>query len=169
MRLLTMPLLLALAACSGETQPAENQTEAAAAEQLSPGQWEMVTLVTKVTKRDEGPPAIAMAEGSKSTRSVCIGEAEAQQPPPALFMPEGFDCKYRDAYVRGGRLNATLACTRTGLSGDIATNVNGSFTAETFEGNATTETSLSGLGDLRMDTELTGRRTGPCTAAPQAS
>jgi len=166
MRLAALTLILWLAACSGETEPAEQKSEAAAAEQFSAGQWEMATEVTKVMQRDQGPPAIDMAQGSKSSRSVCLTEAEAKKPQPALFVPEGFDCTYRDSYVRGGRVNATLACTRPGLSGNIATNINGSFTAEGFAGTSTTETSLAGQGDVRLDTKLSGRRIGACSAAP---
>ncbi len=168
MRLLVLTPFLALAACSGGSEPPQTETEAPAAEQMSAGQWEMTTEVTQVVKRDKGAPAIDMPQGSKSSRSVCVAEADAKQPPPALFMPEGFDCKYRDSYVSGGRLNGTLACTRSGLGGTVATNVNGSFTADTFEGTATTETSLAGEGDARIDTKLTGRRTGDCTPAPAA-
>jgi hypothetical protein len=42
--------------------------------------------------------------------------------------------------------------------------VTGSFTETTLEGTASTETRLSGEGDVRIDTKLNGRRTGDCTA-----
>ena len=169
MRFTTLVPLLVLAACSEGAAPTKQEGEAPAAQQLSAGQWEMTTEITKLTQRDKGAPAITTPEGSRSTTSSCVAAADVKNPPPALFAPEGTECSYRDIYMSGGRLNATLGCTRAGLGGTIATNVNGSFTATTFEGNATTETSLSGEGDVRIDAKLTGRRTGDCTAAPAKS
>ena len=166
MRFIALAPLFVLAACSEGAAPAKQDAEAPAAEQLSAGQWEMTTEVTKLTQRDKGAPAIKTPEGSKSTSSSCVAEADVKKPQPDLFASEGSECSYRDMYMSGGRLNATLACSRAGLGGTIATNVNGSFTATTFEGNSTTETSLSGEGDVRIDARLTGRRTGDCTAAP---
>ena len=166
MRVIALIPILVLAACSEGAAPTKQDAEAPPAEQLSAGQWEMTTEVTRLTQRDKGAPAMKTPEGSRSTTSSCVAEADVKKPQPALFAPEGSECSYRDIYMSGGRLNATLACSRPGLSGTIATNVNGSFTATTLEGNATTETSLSGEGDVRIDTKLTGRRTGDCTAAP---
>jgi hypothetical protein len=166
MRFIALVPLLVLAACSEGAAPTKQDAEAPPAEQLSAGQWEMTTEVTRLTPRDKGAPAIKTPEGSRSTTSSCVAEADVKKPQPALFAPEGSECSYRDIYMSGGRLNATLACSRAGLGGTIATNVNGSFTATTFEGDATSETSLSGDGDVRIDAKLTGRRTGDCTAAP---
>ena len=166
MRFIALAPLLVLAACSEGAAPTKQEAEAPAAEQLSAGQWEMTTEITKLTQRDKGAPAIDTPEGSRSTTSSCVAEADVKKPQPALFAGEGSECSYRDIYMRDGRLNATLACSRADLRGTIATNVNGSFTATTFEGTTSTETSLSGDGDVRIDAKLTGRRTGDCTAAP---
>jgi hypothetical protein len=166
MRFMALAPLLVIAACSDGAAPTKQDSDAPAAEQLSAGQWEMTSEVTKLTQRDKGTPAIKAPQGSKSTSSSCVAEADVKKPQPALFAPEGSECSYRDLYMSGGRLNATLACSRAGLGGTINTNVNGSFTATTFEGNATSETSLSGDGDVRIDAKLTGRRTGECSAAP---
>ena len=169
MRFIALVPLLVLAACSDGGVPTKQEAETPAAEQLSAGQWEMTSEVTGLTQRDKGAPAINMPKGSRSTTSSCVAEAEVKKPQPALFANQGLECTYRDIYMRGGRLNATLACSRPGLGGTIATIVNGSFTASTFEGTSTTETSLSGEGDVRIDSKLTGRRTGDCTAAPAKS
>jgi hypothetical protein len=166
MRFIAVAPLLVLAACSEGAAPTKQEAEAPRAEQLSAGQWEMTTEVTKLTQRDKGAPAIKAPEGSKSTSSSCVAEADVKKPQPALFASEGAECSYRDFYMSGGRFNATLGCSRAGLGGTLATIVNGSFTATTFEGNATTETTFSGEGDVRIDAKLTGRRTGDCTAAP---
>ena len=166
MRFVAVAPLLVLAACSEGTAPTKQDAESPRAEQLSAGQWEMTTEVTKLTQRDKGAPAIKTPAGSRTTVSSCVAEADVKKPQPALFASEGSECSYRDFYMSGGRFNATLACSRSGLGGTLATIVNGSFTATTFEGDATTETSFSGEGDVRVDAKLTGRRTGDCSAAP---
>ncbi len=166
MHFIALAPLLVLAACSEGAAPTKQDAEAPRAEQLSAGQWEMTTEITKLAQRDKGTPAVKTPEGSRWTTSSCVAQADVKKPQPALFAPEGWDCSYRDIYMQGGRLNATLGCSIAGLGGTVATNVNGSFTATTFEGNSTSETSLSGEGDVRIDSKMTGRRTGDCTAAP---
>ena len=167
MRCIALTPLLILAACSEAGEP--TKAEAPAATQLSAGQWEMTSEVTQVTQRDQGTPAIKVAEGDKTTSSVCIAEADAKQPQAALFAGEGSECTHRDMYMSNGRINATLACKRPGLEGQIATLVNGTYTADTIEGTAVTETSLVGEGDLKIQSKLSGRRTGECAAADAAS
>ena len=164
MRFFALMPLLVLAACSEGEAPKKAESEAPAA-QLTAGQWEMTTEVTKVTKRDQGEPALKMPEGSKTTTSVCIAEADVKKPQPALFAPEGSECTYRDVYMSSGRMNVTLACSRPGLSGNIATSVNGSYKADSIDATAITETSLLTEGDAKIEAKLTGKRTGACTAA----
>jgi hypothetical protein len=165
MRLVILTPLLALAACSEGEQPAKKDAETAP-KQLSAGQWEMTSEVTKVTQRDKGKPAIAATEGGKTTTSSCLAEADVKSPQPAFFAGQEMKCTSRDVYMSRGRANVTLACKKAGLPGDIATIVNGTYTADSFEGTTTTETSLLGEGDVKIDAKLTGRRTGECSAAP---
>ena len=163
MRLIALTPLLILAACSEGSEP-KKADATAAAKQLSAGQWEMTSEVTNVTQRDEGTPAIKVTQGDKTTSSVCIAEADAKKPQAALFASEGSECTHRDMYMSNGRINATLACKRPGLSGEIATLVNGNYTADTIEGTAVTETSLVGEGDVKIESKLTGKRVGDCAA-----
>jgi hypothetical protein len=163
MRLFILTPFLVLAACSeGEQQP---KKDADAPKQLSAGQWEMTSEVTKVTQRDQGTPAFKETVGGKKTVSSCLAEADLKKPQPAFFVGEDMDCISRDVYMSRGRANVTLSCKKAGLPGEIATIVNGTFTADSFEGTATTETSLLGDGDMKIDAKLNGRRTGECTAA----
>lgn len=168
MRAIMLLPFLVLAGCSEESQPAEG-TETATAEHIKAGQWEMVTEVTKVTARDKGAPAVKMPQGSKTTTQTCVPEADVKKPPAALFAPEGLKCDARDTYMRSGRVNMTLECTRADLPGDIAIAVNGSYTADTIDATSTIETRLVGEGDQKIDTKTTGRRIGDCTAAPAKS
>jgi hypothetical protein len=162
-----LPFIL-LAACSEANGPAK-QAEAPAAEAIKAGQWEMAAEVVAVTQRDKGSPAMKMEKGSKTTSSSCVAEADTKKPQPALFAPEGLKCDYRDDYIRGGKINATLGCTGAGLNGDVSALINGSYTAETIEATAITETRLHGDGDVKVETKLTGRRTGDCVPAPAKS
>ena len=163
MRIIMLLPLFAISACSGESQPAEQKKEPAA-EHITAGQWEMTSEVTKVTKRDNAAPALKMPEGSKTAAQSCVAEADVKRPPAALFAPQGLECDYRDIYIRGGRFNATLACTAAGQGGDVAVVVNGSYAAETIDGISIAETRFAGEGDAKIEAKLSGRRTGACSA-----
>lgn len=171
MRFFVLMPVLALAACSEGEAPKQDQPEAAPAAQLSAGQWEVTGQVANLTQRDKSPPAIKAAVGDKTTAASCVAEADTRKPPPALFVGEGYDCTYRDIYMSGGRLNATLACKHPDLKGNVAVSVNGRYTADTLEATSIIETSLFSGGDVRVETKLNGRRTGACTApaAPATS
>jgi hypothetical protein len=166
MRVFILTSFLVLAGCSEGEQAANKKADAPPASQLNAGQWEMTSEVTKVTQRDKSTPALPATEGSKTTTSSCVAEADVKKPQPALFVGEGLDCTSRDVYMTRGRTNITLACKKAGLPGDIATIVNGTYTADTFEGTTTTETAFVGEGDVKIEAKLTGKRTGECSAAP---
>ena len=96
MRFIALTPFLILAACSGGEESKNAESDAPAATQLTAGQWEMTSEVPRVTKRDQAPPAIDAPEGSKTSTSTCVAEADAKKPQPALFAREGFECTYRD-------------------------------------------------------------------------
>jgi hypothetical protein len=165
MRLFILTPLLVLAACSEGDQAPKNDEKAPAPKQFTAGQWDMTSEVTKVTQRDKGAPALPGAEGSKTTTSSCVAEADVKKPQPALFVGEALDCTNRDVYLSRGRVNATLTCKKAGTPGEVAAIINGNYTADSFEGTSVIETSFVGEGDVKMESKLTGRRTGECTAA----
>ncbi|HEX8533708.1 MAG TPA: DUF3617 family protein [Allosphingosinicella sp.] len=159
-----VPLLLA-AACSGGSE-APKQEETAAAQKLDAGQWELTTEVTKFAKADQGKPKIDTPEGTKETRTVCVEEADAAKPQPAMFGGEKDECTYGDFYMSDGRLSATVNCNRPGLSGNVATRADVDFKAKSLEGTLSTTTYLTTDGDVQISRKLTGRHTGQCTAEP---
>ncbi|HEV2746872.1 MAG TPA: DUF3617 domain-containing protein [Allosphingosinicella sp.] len=166
MRALAFVPLLILAACS-ETDGGgpKQETKAAAATQLEPGQWETVAEVTRFTQMDKGKPAINTPAGSKATATACVGEAEARKPAPVLFTAsEEGSCEYRDFYMSNGRINGSLACKRPGLGGEVMTSVEGTFTADSFEGTSLVETYLYTDGDVKIAAKISGRRVGACAA-----
>jgi hypothetical protein len=163
MRALALAPLLLAAACSGGSE-APKQEEQAAATQLDAGQWELTTEVTQFAKSDQGEPKIPAAVGDKETRSVCIAEAEAKKPQPAIFGGEKDECTYgNDFYLSSGRLSATVNCDRPGLSGNVATRADVDFKAKSLQGTLSTTTYLTTDGDVRITRKLTGRHIGRCT------
>jgi hypothetical protein len=170
MRSLVLLPLLILAACSDGADPntdAKAKAEAAKNLKLAAGQWEMVAEVTKLTKQDDGTPAINTPEGTKTTGNHCVAQADvdAKQPSPTLLAGEDYkDCKYDNFYMSAGTLNAQMTCRRDGLNGEVRMTVDGSYTADTIEANQSLSTYLPGSGDVNIQSKLTGRRTGAACA-----
>lgn len=143
--------------------PAENEAEPAAAA-LAPGQWELASEVSSFRQADQGRPAIDTPAGTRGTASSCV--APGHQLPTEFFAGEGYRCNYGTYYVRNGRVNVTMMCTREGLEGSITMAAEGTFQAGGVEFRRSLTTSLPGDGDVAIETRVTGRRTGACTPAP---
>ena len=171
--LMLLPLLI-LAACSvgGSHAAAEAQAKADAAKklQLAAGLWQTSAEVTRLTKQDEGPPALDTPVGSRIEASGCVAEGEGKKPNPVLLAGhEDYDCEYSNFYMSGGTLNAQLNCTREGLNGEVRMTVDGSYTAEGIEAEQSISTFLAGSGDVNVITKLTARHAGPtCPPAETA-
>lgn len=170
--LLIMPLLL-VAACSGGDGGGEGGGEKKAEAQaatIEAGQWETSFEVTEHRSVDKTEPALKAAAGDKETATSCVAEADKATPPPELFAGPGYTCKYRSSYIRNGRINASLDCTREGIKGQLMLSVDGSYTGTGFEGTVQTTTYLPGNGDFASMRKITGRRIGAsCAAAEPAA
>ena len=149
-----------LAASCGET-PAENKAQPAPA-QLSAGLWELTSEVTALTKADSEAPRINTPAGTRATNSVCV--RDGHQVPSAFFAGEGYRCTYGTYYARNGRLNVTLSCRRDGLAGDITMAAEGTYQGDSVTFTRNLRTNLTTEGDAVIDSRVTGRRTGDCTA-----
>lgn len=157
MRALAFIPVVILAACGGgETEQNKVATKAAT---IAPGQWELASEVTAFTVVDQGTPQIDTPVGTRVTETVCVAEG---RPPTALFSGEDYRCRYDNYYVRNGRLNVTMQCTREGLSGGIPMAVDGRFEEETLEYTRDLNSVLAGGGDVRVSARVTGRHTGAC-------
>ena len=157
---LVVPLLI-VAGCGGEAATEEKKARLAS---LDPGQYELSSEVTRLTNVDEGEAALDTPVGTRATGSVCVGSSG--RVPTELFSGEGYECSYNNYYVRNGRINALLSCTREGLQGDIAMTVDGSFESGQLSYDRNIRTILASDGDVLVDHRVSGRRTGEC--APQA-
>jgi hypothetical protein len=160
MRALALIALLAVASCGDD--PAQNKAAPAVASP-SPGQWELTSQVTRFVKADQGAARIDTPVGTRATQSLCV--APGARMPSELFSGEGFTCSYATYYVRNGHASATLNCRRAGLSGDIPMTVDGTFEADRISLHRNLRTVLAGDGDVQIEADVTGRRTGACTPA----
>jgi hypothetical protein len=158
-----------LAACSGGGDTKAETEKAEAASQLSPGQWEVSSEVTRLNSLDQSPPAIDTPAGTRAQVSHCVGTDEGTRPPAAMLAGSEDECRYRDFYMSRGRINATMLCRRDGIDGDMVVSVTGTFTADSFEGERDLTTAMPGAGDVRILSSIEGRRTGPCTSPDDAA
>ena len=156
---------LLLAGCGGEAP--EQNTAAAAPAKLTPGQYEVTATVASFRSTDGNTPVIAAKQGDTITTSGCIGADGA--PSAELFAAKGDQCTVQNPYVRNGRMNLTLDCTRPGTPGKIMAEVNGNFTADGLTGSASTTSFIQGPGDYELKTDIVGRRVGECRAGAPAA
>ncbi|HEX8669113.1 MAG TPA: DUF3617 family protein [Allosphingosinicella sp.] len=161
--LIIVPLCLAAAACSGGGEEGKVTQKAA---RMEAGQWETSFEVTSFRSTDKSTPVLKAAVGDKETGSACITDADGGAPPAAIFAGPGYECSYKDSYLRAGRINATLDCRRKGIDGSIMMNASGTFTGTTFEGTVDAASYLPGSGDFALTRKIGGRKTGAACPAP---
>ncbi len=164
MRAFLIGTLCLVAGCSGGEEP---KKEEAAPATMAAGQWETSFEVTSHRSTDKTEPAVAAKVGDKETGPACIAKGEEAKPAPELFAGPGHKCSYKDSYIRGGRISATLSCRREGVAaGDLMMVVDGDYKADSFEGTVTTTTFFPGEGDFQMNRKISGRKVADtCQAA----
>jgi hypothetical protein len=167
MRNLTILSVCLLAACGGAG--GEKKAEQAQAATVEAGQWETSFEVTAMRSTDKTTTALKAAVGDKESGAACIPAGSEASPPGALFAGPGYACATQSSYIRNGRINMSLKCSRPGISGDIMQTVQASYTGTTVEGTVDTLTYLPGPGDFAMARKFTGRKTGATCAAPGAA
>ena len=149
-----------LAACSSETPP---PAEVEAAKSLMPGEYAMTSKVTAFRSTDGATPASKAKVGDMIVTKACVAADGTID--PAIFAEAGDKCKATNSYVSGGRLSLQLSCTRPSVPGQIMPGVDGKFTADHFEGTATTTTYLTGYGDYALTRTISAKRVGDCPPA----
>jgi hypothetical protein len=163
-----VPLCLAAAACSGGDE--DNKQAAEAPATLPAGTWQAEFEVKSFDSTDQTTPALKAKKGDKEQASSCVPEAQRALPAPELFAGAGYSCTYQNSYIKGGTINATIACTRPELKGQINMAVQGSYTASDFEATVDSTSYLPGPGDFRMSRKVKGKLTpGACQPAPAAA
>jgi hypothetical protein len=170
MRLLVIvPLCAAAAACSEGGDSGGNEAAAAPAT-IPAGTWNSEFEVKSFRSADKTTPALKAKEGDKEKASSCVPEAQRAQPPADLFAGSGYSCTYSNSYIKDGTINASLACTRPELKGQVNMQVSGTYTADAFEANVDSTSYLPGDGDFTMSRHVKGKVTpGACQPAAPAA
>ena len=149
-------MALALAACGEKAAAPAGETAAS----LSGGLYEMSAEVTELAATGKAAPATKLKLGEKLVTRACV--AADGKPAPELLAEEGDKCQFKESYVRNGRMNGQLSCTRKGIDGNIAPIFDGTFKADSFEGEIATATHLYKGGDFVMVRKVSGKRVGGC-------
>jgi len=157
MRIVAIVAAGMLAACSSEAPPGEAPAETATA--LTPGEYEMTSKVTSFRATEGAPVSKAKVGDSFVTRACVAADGTLD---PAIFAEDEGKCTATNSYIRGGRLSMQLSCTRPDAPGQIMPGVEGKFTADRFDGTATTTTYLTGPGDYALTRTVTAKRIGEC-------
>jgi len=157
--------MLALAGCSNESAPAAAPgTEAVAA--LAAGQYEVATKVEDLRSTDHTTPLTKArqmaAADAPAVHRACIAADGAIA--TDMFAEAGDDCSVQNSYVRNGKINLQMSCSRPGAPGQVLQSVAGTFTADGFTATVNTGTYFSGSGDYAMRRTMTAKRVGACPA-----
>lgn len=153
-----------LAACSSEAPNADAPAETAAA--LKPGEYAMTSTITAFRSTDGATPLTKAKLGDVTETKACVAADGTLD--PVIFAEAGDSCTATTSYVRGGRMSMQLSCTRPNVPGQIMPGVDAKFTADGFEGTATTTTYLKGFGDYALTRTIAAKRVGECPPAAPA-
>ena len=161
-RLIMIAGTAALIAGCGDDAPVKNEPETAAS--LEPGQYQADWKVASLRIVDKNPTAATnLKPDATGTTTACVGAGGAVD--PALFAEDGDNCTIGNPYIRNGRLQMDLTCSRKGQEGQVRQSVSGTFTADTINAEVSTTTYLSGYGDYAMSRTFTAKRLGECPPA----
>ena len=150
-----------LASC-GDDAPVKNEPETATS--IEPGQYQADWKVTSLRIVDKNPTAATnLKQDATGTTTACVAADNAID--PALFAEDGDSCTIGNPYVRNGRMQMDLTCSRKGVDGQVRQSVSGTFTADTIDAEVSTTTYLSGYGDYAMTRNFTAKRLGECPPA----
>lgn len=147
--------------------PAQQEAQAQQPGALAPGMYEASWTVTELRSTDKTDPATSQTVGATGTTKACVREGPVID--PALFAEDKDECRPTTSYARGGRLNLQMQCKRPDEAGPVMQTVTGTSTADSFEGEISTSTYLTGYGDYSMVRTVKGRRVGDCTEDAPAS
>ncbi len=159
MRIIVIAALLSATASCGNEPAKPVQPKAPAT--LVPGEYEVVSEVTKLASADQSTPATKLEMGQKDVIRACV--AADGTPDAAMFVEAGDSCTVNNSYVRSGRLSVQYTCNRPG-KGELYPNADGNFTADGYNAIVTVGSSFAGTGDYNLTRTLTAKRVGDCPA-----
>ena len=154
----------ALLAGCGEEAPVKNEPEAATS--LEPGQYQADWKVASLRIVDKNKTAATnLKQDATGTTTACVTDTID----PALFAEDGDTCTVGNPYLRNGRMQMDLTCTRKGQEGQVRQSVSGTFTKDSIDAEVSTTTYLSGYGDYAMSRTFTAKRLGECPPAAKTA
>ena len=162
MRVITMASAMLLAGCGSGDGGGDAGAKTEIAAKLGAGLYEVTADVASLTSTDKTTPATKVKQGDKVAIKACV--AVDGKLDPALLGEVGDTCTSQSSYVRNGRMSVQLVCKRAGDNGSIMVTTDGKFTADSFQGQAQSETQFYGDGDYKMTRKLTAKRVGDCPA-----
>lgn len=116
---------------------------------LNPGQWTFENV-----SRMEGSAAFPE---QRHTSSECITDADLDQGQEFLGVEE--NCEIRSMDLTASRARYDLLCIQEGMEVEMQAEME--FSGDRLQGQATANMQTP-IGPMRMRTEISGRRTGPC-------
>jgi hypothetical protein len=148
------------------------------ADELQPGQWEMVTQVKSLEMPGAPPEAQAQIRsgiGRSQTSQDCITPERARNPlaqmREMMAQSSAANCRFSDEVFGGGVIRIRATCPGPGgqAAGGGSVSMEGSFTATTlnvtFSVNAQGgNPGMPGATGMNMSAEIRGRRIGDCPA-----
>lgn len=147
--------------------PTQQQAEAQQPGALTPGMYEASWTVTELRSTDKTDPATKQTVGATGSTKACVRQGPVID--PALFAEGNDECRPTTSYARGGRINLQMQCKRANEAGPVMQTLTATSTADSFEGEISTSTYLTGFGDYSMVRSVKGRRVGDCTEDTPAS
>lgn len=155
---------LLCAGLSGCGQEAAAPPPADAPILMQAGEWMLTRRTTGYNTPTVTPTQYQAALKTVREDKVCIALDDKGLPnADALAGADGTDCTYKEPFVRGGRLIATLACKTAAGTSDIM--VEGNYTADTLTLGSTTTKTQGGQTVERTTHDVTGKRIGDCPKA----
>ena len=133
---------------------------------LKAGEYEITTTINEVRPSDQATPSTKAKAGSPATTHRACVASDGSIAPDA-FAEAGDKCAAASAYVRNGRLNMQLTCTRP--RGQLTQLADGDFKADSFQAKLKTVSYFDGPGDYEMTRTVAGKRVGECPAAASNS
>jgi hypothetical protein len=150
---------------------------ASGAQEIQPGQWEMVTQLTSMDIPGAPPQVVQQMraqQGRTETDRTCITPEQARNPlrelRDTMSGPRGGSCRRLEDTFGGGVIRIRLACqSPSGGRGTAELSVEGRFTATTLTATVSINAQGPNVGGpgttaMRMSTNLRGRRIGDCPA-----
>jgi hypothetical protein len=158
---------------SGDSSRAQGGEATRPQVSLRPGEWELKAEVGDVTTAGL-PPGYQERARKQAARAagksrICITPAEANGPRSGIFATDNArNCRSEGIGWSGGRIQGRTLCPRTDGTGTVEMILSGRYGADTMELTLNMKTQRPGQS-ATMETRITGRRVGDCSAGRKGS